>query len=36
MLFKETQREGQRWREDEEEEVRNYWMILRRSGGAGN
>ena len=34
-LLKERYKKGQKWREDEEEEVSNYWTILRKREDIG-
>jgi hypothetical protein len=36
MLLKERQREGYKYWEDGEEDVRSYWMTLRRRKCTGN
>ena len=35
-LLKERYREGQKWREDEDEDVSSYWMTLKKREGTGN
>jgi hypothetical protein len=36
MLLKERYREGQKRKEDKEEDVSSYWMTLRKRVGSGN
>jgi phosphoglucomutase len=35
-LLRERYREGQKWREDEDEDVSSYWMTLRKRGDPRN
>jgi len=35
-LLKGRKRARQKWREDEEEDVRRYWMVFRKRAGIGN
>jgi len=34
--LKERKRERQKWREEEEEDVRSYWMAFRKRADIGN
>jgi hypothetical protein len=36
MLLKARQKEGQKWREDEEEGVSSYWMTSTKREDTGN
>jgi hypothetical protein len=34
--LKERKGKRQKWRKDEEEDVRNYWMVFRKRADIGN